>query len=175
MACKVDGCIGHRHRVLTNSGISPNFFGNPKGAGENTRDAASHRTGFLCNHKSGFELPEDLGLAKHHGIKPCCHSYEMGRRLSPMVTVGAGGQRFSRKAMKACNPVDQGIAGNHGIDAGRDYSVYFSAVAGRQDNTFFERGGPHQRLQRPWYVLRGKGNLLAGLNRRRIMVDSNGD
>jgi hypothetical protein len=71
--------------VGTDLRAGSDLFGNRECALKEVVKVCAEASGLLRLARSLFELPQDLGLSQHHGIKPACDAKNMANRVRLMV------------------------------------------------------------------------------------------
>jgi len=129
----------------------------------------SHGTGALRRSVSGFELPENLRLAQHHGIQSAGHPHHVAYGAVRLIDIHVPLELSAAEPMVGAEPVS-----NRRVSAGLQAQIQVRSIAGRENGSLLDACARVQLAQGPGQLVRTEYDPLAHAHRRRLMVDSAG-
>ena len=169
-AGQANRCGRHADRVRTNFGFATHFLSHRKGTLKQLVECGAQSTRIAGNPDRVFHLPQNLGLAQHHGVQATGHPKRMPCRLIAGQAVGVRLQNLDLGAPFMGQP-RQGL-GHLNLLAS---AINFRAIAGRQNRDLFvRRERTAQVAQRLAQALGRKGKALPQLQWRGFVVEAKG-
>ena len=145
-----DRGIGDRDRAGANRGFRAHLLGDGKGRLEGLGEGAANEFQLPRQGKGGFDLAENLGLAKHHRIEAGGNLHQMPHDLAILAAVTRLGKLVGGKAVEVRQPFER-----HAVPGGavpsvliREPQIHFGAVAGGDNHHAGHRGQPGGLPQR---------------------------
>ena len=159
---------GHRHAVRADLRIGAHVFRHREGALEQLVQDRSERAGRFGNADRFLQLPEDLRLAQHHRIEARGDAERMPHRLLAGQRVEIRRKLVGPKTVIFREPCRGRLRFARG-------HIHLGAVAGRQDGRFGRAAPAHQLTQRALERVRSERDPLTNVERRGLVVQSEGE
>jgi len=156
-----DACGGDRHRARTQFRFGANTFAGFERALEETVENGAGGA-VLMGKTIGFaDLAKDFGFTEEEGVEPGGHAEEMANGGAIVVlvedaieNVGANGMEFTEEGREA----GSAFVGSFGRN-----TVNLAAVAGGEDERFFEEAARAELVGGAAGLFGGEGDTLAEL------------
>ena len=166
---ELDGGVADRDRVLADLGLVADALADLEALAEQLVEDALARTRLERVLVGLFDLPEDLGLANDHRVERSDHPEEVPHDRLALEDVEVADQLVTVEIVVVGEEVDDRSGAVHVCRGDR---VDLGAVARGDDDGLGDSGRRGEQRQRLFLPVRGEGELLAYLDRGRLVAQA---